>query len=212
MKQAFILLALACACAQAGEVGQREHANTTAHGHGTRSTVSVPLVPVLGRALAGIPEARALQPCANGWPVSPLFDAAAARQWAAGQAQAACVINAAETALAGQLTSRTWKSPDALQRAADEAAKRLDLARIRRACPLPDPQSVTWVSGDTVKAQIGASLGLLCDGEGVTISKNGAVIFGGGVIDGRQYEVAIEQSAKGETSDKSSVGGAFLSP
>lgn len=153
-----------------------------------------------------------MRPCVDGWPVSPIFDAASARQWAAEQVRAACVVNAAETALAGKLTSRTWSSPDALQRAANRAAERIDLRRIRQACPAPDPHSVTPVTGDAVKAQVGDALGLLCDGAGVTISRAGATIFGGGVIDGRQYEVTMEQSAKSETSDKSSVGGAFLSP
>jgi hypothetical protein len=96
------------------------------HGHGARSTVAVPLAPVLGKALtaAGLPEAASLRPCAAGWPMNPIFQRAEAQAWAARQVQAACVINAAETTLASRLTSRVWPSADALQAAANR----------RRAC------------------------------------------------------------------------------
>ena len=210
---AALLLASMAAPVRAGVVGSREHANTTEHGHSSTSTVSAPLAPVLGRALvaAGVPEASALQPCVAGWPASPIFARAQALAWAAQQARAACVVNAAETALAGRLTRRTWASPTELQQAADGAARRLDLSSIRRACPLPKPAAVVLVSGDEVQAQIGG-VALACDAQGVTVSREGAVLFGGGTINGREYSVALEQSAGGSASDKSSVGGAFLSP
>ncbi|MDD4887873.1 MAG: hypothetical protein PHO64_13280 [Thiomonas sp.] len=199
--------------ALAGTIGSREHNHTTEHGYGTRSTVAVPLAPVLGKALtaADLPEAAALRPCAAGWPVSPLFDRSRAQAWAAAMTQAACVVNATETALASTLTRRTWPNPDALQRAAYAAAKRIDLRGIRAACPMPDPETVVPISGDEVAAQIGA-VAVICDAEGVTVTRAGATIFGGGVINGRKYEVSLDQSASGSTSNSTSVGGAFLSP
>lgn len=213
MKAIALTLAAAFAAlpALAGTIGSREHAHTVEHGHGARSTVAVPLAPVLGKALtaAGLPEAASLRPCAAGWPMNPIFQRAEAQAWAARQVQAACVINAAETTLASRLTSRVWPSADALQAAANRAARLLDLGALRRACPLPE--GVMLISGDQVQAQT-HGMAYACGPEGVTVTRAGATIFGGGVIDGRKYEVSLDQSASGSTSDKRSVGGAFLSP
>lgn len=201
-------LALAGTAAQAGVIGHREHDNTA----GRTASVEVPLAPVLGQALSrsGLSEAQALRPCASGWPVnaSPIFTPAAAASWVAAQVQAACVVSAAETALADQLTSRVWASAESVQRAADKAARSLDLRRIRAACKAPGVAEIMPISGDEVKAQVGSRLAYSCGPEGVTIARDGATFFGGGVIDGRQYKVGLERGR----SDKSSVGGAFLQP
>jgi hypothetical protein len=204
-----IILALTLAAvlpAHAGVIGHREHDNTA----GRSASVEIPLAPVLGLALsrAGIPEAQALQPCSAGWPVSPLFNRGQALSWVAGQAQAACVVSAAETAMATRLTGRVWSSAEVLQAAADEVAASLDLRQIRAACPAPNPRSITTVSSDEVKAQIGDRIAYACGPEGVTIARDGATFFGDGAIDGKQYKVGLEHGS----SDKSSVGGAFLSP
>jgi len=203
-----VMLAPALAPAQAAVIGHREHDNTS----GLTASVEVPLAPVLGQALtrAGLPEAQALQPCSSGWPsvASPIFAPAMACAWVASQVQAACVVSAAETALADHLTGRVWPSAAALQDAADKAARGLDLRRLRGACQAPDAASITPITGDEVKAQIGARLAYSCGPDGVTIARDGATFFGGGVIDGRQYKVGLERGS----SNKSSVGGAFLSP
>ncbi|CDW96323.1 exported hypothetical protein [Thiomonas sp. CB2] len=202
----FALALLVAVPACAGVIGHREHDNS----NGRTAGVEIPLAPVLGKALtrAGLPEAQALQPCAAGWPVSPLLDHAQARAWVAGQVRAACVVSATETTLANRLTGRVWPSADALQAAADQAARTIDLAAMRRACPRPRLDAITTISGDAVQAQVGQHVAYACGPDGVTIARDGAVFFGGGVIDGRQYRVGLEHGS----SDKSSVGGAFLSP
>ena len=202
------MVAVALAPAQAGVRSHREQDNTA----GRSASVEVPLAPVLGQALsrAGLPEARVLQPCSSGWPsdASPIFAPAMAAAWVSSQVQAACVVSAAETALANRLTGRVWPSAEALQSAADRAARGLDLRRIRSACQAPDVSSITPITGDEVKAQIGSRLAYSCGPEGVSIARDGATFFGGGTIDGRQYKVGLERGS----SSKSSVGGAFLSP
>lgn len=202
---AVALFCQAAAVANAGVIGSHEHDNTTSHS----ASVEVPLPPVLGQAITGtaLPEAAALQPCSKGWPFDPT-DQSRARNWVSSQVQAACVVSAAETELANRLTRQVWPSPDALQAAADKAASALDLRRMRSACKAPDPADVTIVFGDEVKAQIGQRIAYACGPEGVTISRDGATFFGGGLIDGRTYKVGLERGS----SDKSSVGGAFLSP
>lgn len=208
-KGAIMALALAslAAVARAGVTGHREHENTA----GRTASVEIPLAPVLGRALtrAALPEAAALRPCTSGWPASasPIFSPAVARAWVASQVRAACVVSAAETALADRLTRRVWTSAGALQKAANTAARQLDLLRIHDACAAPAPDAVTVITGDEVKAQIG-NIAYSCGPEGVTIAREGATVFGGGWIDGRQYKVGLAVA----NSDKSSVGGAFLSP
>lgn len=210
MKIAFKLvvvsaLGTAVATVHAGVIGKRDHESSA----NRSASVDIPLAPVLGRALsrADLPEARALQPCASGWPMDPAAGDAALH-WVTQQIQAACVVSAAETALADRLTSRVWPNPHALQAAADAAAQRLNLRRIRAACPAPSSGSVVVVYGDEVKAQVGSRIAYSCGPEGVTIARDGATFFGGGAIDGRHYKVGLERGS----SDQSSVGGAFLSP
>jgi hypothetical protein len=195
--------------AQAQAMQHRDHEHESGRSNG--AAVEIPLAPVVGKAIssAGVAESRALQPCTQGWPVSPIFSPGAAQAWVSQQVQAACVISAAETALAGKLTSKVWSSPDAVQYAADRLATGLDYDRMRKACPAPAPSSVTIVYGDLVKAQVG-SVSYECDATGVKISRDGATFFGDGRIDGRDYKVSLERNSG--TRDKTSVGGAFLSP
>ena len=203
-----VLLTGVAMSAQAGMIGQRTEQSSS----GSTSSVEVQLQPILARALehARVPEIAALQPCNAGWPYSPIFDQAAAVHWAAERAQDACVVNAAETQLANALTRRTWKSPEAVQREADELASRLDYARFRRACPAPLPSAVALITtGDGVKVRIDQGelhLALTCDAGGVSIQRGGAQIFGQSTINGRAYSVRIEHAQSGS----SSVSGAFL--
>jgi hypothetical protein len=85
----------------------RDHKHES--GRSSSAAVEIPLAPVAGLAIsrAGVPESRALQPCTQGWPVSPIFSPGAAQEWVSQQVQAACVVSASETALAGKLTLKT---------------------------------------------------------------------------------------------------------
>jgi hypothetical protein len=210
MKKTILCLLMAglAGSASAQVVEHRDHEHQS--GHSSSATVEIPLAPVVNLALsrAGVPEARALQPCTAGWPVSPIFSPDAAQVWVSHQVQAACVMSAAETALAGKLTSKVWPSPEALQKAADGLARGLDYDRLRRACPSPLPASVVITYGDAVKAVVGG-VSYECESTGVKISRDGATFFGDGRIDGRDYKVSMERSSG--TTDKNSVGGAFLS-
>jgi hypothetical protein len=206
--RASLLLVSLASNAHAGVVGQRSEQSSS----GSTSGVEVQLQPVLAKALAraNVHEIAALQPCNAGWPYSPLFDASGAVRWAAERAQDACVVNSAETQLADALTRRTWASPEAVQRAADALALKLDYGRFRRACPAPPLSAVYPItSGDSVKVRINRGalrLALTCDAGGVSITRGGAQIFGQGTINGRAYSVRLEHAQ----SSSSSVSGAFL--